>query len=157
MKKPEPVDLGPAEPIRRGERIVEETETRLSSNRVQKGHRTRTAHECRLDWYHHRAVLTDAQYAAGMAYRATWQDASLTPRVTASYGWRVPGSLETLSNRVLSAKRRLVWFDGLAGVNVDVVRSVCGLDEWASNRLAGLKAGLSAIAEQLQRVGEARR
>lgn len=109
--------------------------------------RARVTTECVLDWYWKRGLIIDRLYAAGMRFRALYFTAGRSPHVTSSYGERMPAGDTTNVETTTDARSKMTEAMRCTAVaNRDVLVSVCGLDEWASNRLELLREALTDLA-----------
>jgi hypothetical protein len=109
--------------------------------------RARVKHECRLDWYAGRMLITDRQFDAGIRLRADWTISNAERRVTSTYGQAVVGAMDFTAAQ-LGARRRMV--KALAAMTLDEARvalDVCAFDEWASGRLPTLRDALTSLAD----------
>jgi hypothetical protein len=109
--------------------------------------RARVKHECRLDWYLDRMMLTDRQHAAGIVFRTKWLLGAASTHVTSGYGNRISGSADFAVAQI-SARRWMKRALDEVGMRAgEVLISVCGMDEWASGDLPILRVALDDVAD----------
>lgn len=134
------VDFGPGIVLDRGDRIIEHPTSREGVRRA------RAVSECRLDWYHHRALIDDRQYEAGLKFRSMCRLAMLQPRTTSLYGG-VPGAGHDGGQRLDGLRAVRNATEDMPAKQRDVLIAVCAEDEWASGEIALFREGLTKLAD----------
>lgn len=144
--KPTAEDYGTAHRAQHNGGIVLEPIDRALAGDVTR-RRARVRFECRLDWYHSKGAISDAQWVAGMKLRALWLGAHGAPRVIGTYGSVRFGS-GGLDEQIERQERYDKAIKLVSSALRDVAVTVCGLDTWAGSaeRTKGLRDALNALA-----------
>lgn len=133
--------------LRDGGVVLEPIERDLAGGVKQE--RARRRFECRLDWYHAKGTISDAQWVAGMKLRALWLGAHGAPRVIGTYG-RVRLGDPGVDEHIDRVERYNVAIALVKPEHRDAVVTVCGLDAWAGTRMRtrALKDGLETLRKK---------